>query len=205
MCVPSFNWFATSYDIDGDIDDLGYQWSLYQKVEDIWNLVDVFVGKDYSYPFQYESTYKIELITSDAEGDINKKEEVFNVRFKTCDGSGSQDGISGVVRIQLGGFQLIAVPVNLKVSDLVQIIADKCNLLPEEIVEVCNSAPGIGEDIGIMYNYVPGVTNINSSNNFDLIMKDGNISEITGFWIKTKEHATLSYVDINWDSEGGLS
>ena len=34
-------------------------------------------------------------------------------------------------------------------------------------------------------------------------MEDGNIKEITGFWIHMKEHPTLSYIDIQWDLNTG--
>jgi hypothetical protein len=50
---------------------------------------------------------------------------------------------------------------------------------------------------------VPGITNKASSNNFDLIIEDGPIKEITGFWIQMLEHNTLSYIDIEWDANTG--
>lgn len=204
VCVPSFEWLATSTDIDDDIDDLSYNWELYQDVYSVWNLIDTFNEKLYTYPFQYEGLYKIILKTTDKEGSFNIKEEEFLIQFKECDGTGGSAGaLKGTLRLQFGGFQLVALPVNKKVSDLVDLIALKTNKLDSEVVEVCNAAPGLNTDVGIMYNYVPGFTNKLSTDNFDLIMSDSGIKEITGFWIQMKEHDTLSYIDIEWDSETG--
>lgn len=202
ICVPSFEWFATSFDLDDDINTLKYNWELSQEIGNVWNLVDTGNTKNYSYPFQFEGTYKIKLRTEDEEGLFNIKEEIFNVVFKECDGS-SGTALKGTIRLQFGGFQLIAIPVNRKVSDLVDLVASKTGLNDFEVIEVCNAAPGNAASVGSMFNYVPGVTNKLSSNNFDLIMEDGNIKEITGFWIHMKEHPTLSYIDIEWDSNTG--
>ena len=97
----------------------------------------------------------------------------------------------------------MALPVNKKVSDLVDLIALKTNKTDLEVVAVCNAAPGLNTDVGVMYNYAPGFTNKLSTDNFDLIMSDSNIKEITGFWIQMKDHDVLSYIDIEWDSETG--
>ncbi len=204
ICVPSFEWIATSIDLDDEVENLKYTWELYQEIGNIWNLVDNGRNKNYSYPFQFEGRYKIKLKTEDSEGYYHIKEEEFDVFFKECNGSGSEIvSLKGTIRLQFGGFQLIALPVNKKVSDLVDLIASKTGLSESEVVEVCNAAPGNSISVGSMYNYVPGVTNKLSSNNFDLIMEDGNIKEITGFWIHMKEHPTLSYIDIEWDSNTG--
>lgn len=202
ICVPSFEWFATSFDLDDNINTLKYNWELSQEIGNVWNLVDTENTKNYSYPFQFEGTYKIKLRTEDEEGLFNIKEEIFNVVFKECNGS-SGTALKGTIRLQFGGFQLIAIPVNRKVSDLVDLVASKTGLNDFEVIEVCNAAPGNAASVGSMFNYVPGVTNKLSSNNFDLIMEDGNIKEITGFWIHMKEHPTLSYIDIEWDSNTG--
>lgn len=202
LCVPSFEWFATSFDLDDDIDTLKYYWELSQEIGNVWNLVDTGNSKNYSYPFQFEGTYKIRLKTEDLEGLFNIKEEIFNVLFKECNGT-SGTALSGTIRLQFGGFQLIAIPVNRKVSDLVDLVASKTGLSDFEVIEVCNAAPGNASSVGSMFNYVPGVTNKLSSNNFELIMEDGNIKEITGFWVHMKEHPTLSYIDIQWDSNTG--
>ncbi len=202
ICVPSFEWFATSFDLDDNINTLKYNWELSQGIGNVWNLVDTGNTKNYSYPFQFEGTYKIKLRTEDEEGLFNIKEEIFNVVFKECNGS-SGTALKGTIRLQFGGFQLIAIPVNRKVSDLVDLVASKTGLNDFEVIEVCNAAPGNAASVGSMFNYVPGVTNKLSSNNFDLIMEDGNIKEITGFWIHMKEHSTLSYIDIEWDSNTG--
>lgn len=202
ICVPSFEWFATSFDLDDDINTLKYNWELSQEIGNVWNLVDTGNTKNYSYPFQFEGTYKIKLRTEDEEGLFNIKEEIFNVVFKECDGS-SGTALKGTIRLQFGGFQLIAIPVNRKVSDLVDLVASKTGLNDFEVIEVCNAAPGNAASVGSMFNYVPGITNKLSSNNFDLIMEDGSIKEITGFWIHMKEHPTLSYIDIEWDSNTG--
>lgn len=205
VCVPNFEWLATSIDIDDDINDLSYEWKLYQDVYGIWNLIDTFNEKLYTYPFQYEGLYKIVLKTTDKEGSFNIKEEEFLIQFKECDGSspGSTGALKGTLRLQFGGFQLVALPINRKVSDLVDLIALKTNKTDSEVVEVCNAAPGLNTDVGVMYNYAPGFTNKLSTDNFDLIMTDSNIKEITGFWIQMKEHDVLSYIDIKWDSETG--
>ena len=203
ICVPSFEWMANSTDLDDNIEDLSYYWELYQNVYGVWNLVDSSLDKNYSYPFQFEGNYKIILKTTDSEGSFHIKEEIFDVQFKECTGGSEAGVLKGTLRLQFGGFQLVALPVNKKVSDLVDLIASKTGLKDSDVVSVCNAAPGINSDVGIMYNYVPGVTNKGSSNNFDLIMLDGNIKEITAFWIQMKEHNTLSYIDIEWDSNSG--
>lgn len=202
VCVPSFDWLATSIDLDDDISELQYEWKLYQNVYDVWNLVDSFNEKKYSYPFQFEGQYKIVLKTTDSEGSSDIKEETFDVLFKECNGA-TPGALKGTLRLQFGGFQLVALPVSKKVSDLVDLIADRTGLTDVDVVKVCNAAPGIGNVVGNMYNYVPGVSNKLSSNNFDLIMQDTDVKEITAFWIQMLDHPTLSYIDIEWDSSTG--
>jgi hypothetical protein len=205
ICVPSFEWIANSIDLDDDINNLKYSWELYQNVYDIWNLVDSSSEKNYSYPFQFEGQYKIILNTTDSEGSFHIKEEIFDVFFKECNGNdvSTPTALNGTLRLQFGGFQLVALPVNKKVSDLVDLIASKTGLKDLEVVKVCNAAPGANGIVGAMLNYVPGITNKASSNNFDLIIEDGPIKEITGFWIQMLEHNTLSYIDIEWDANTG--
>ena len=202
ICVPSFDWLGTSTDLDDDISSLQYKWKLYQNVYDVWNLVDSYNDKNYSYPFQFEGQYKIELTTTDLEGSSDIKEEIFDVLFKECNG-GTTESLNGILRLQFGGFQLVALPVNKKVSDLVDLIASKTGLSETEVVKVCNAAPGTNTAVGNMYNYVPGITNKASSNNFDLIIQDADIKEITAFWIQMLDHPTLSYIDIEWNSSTG--
>lgn len=205
ICVPSFEWLANSIDLDDDVNNLKYKWELYQNVYDIWNLVDSSTNKNYSYPFQFEGQYKIILNTTDSEGSFHIKEEIFDVFFKECSGKdvSQPTALNGTLRLQFGGFQLVAVPVHKKVSDLVDLIALKTGLKESDVVKVCNAAPGANGFVGAMLNYVPGITNKASSNNFDLIIEDGPIKEITGFWIQMLEHDTLSYIDIEWDSNTG--
>ena len=203
ICVPSFDWLATSTDLDDDISALQYEWKIYQNVYDVWNLVDSFNEKNYSYPFQFEGQYKIILKTTDSEGSSNIKEEIFDVLFKECNGSTGTGALKGTLRLQFGGFQLVALPVDKKVSDLVDLISAKTGLTDSDVVKVCNAAPGANGVVGSMYNYVPGVSNKASSNNFDLIMLDTDVKEITAFWIQMLDHPVLSYIDIEWDSSTG--
>ena len=141
--------------------------------------------------------------TTDSEGSSDIKEESFDVLFKEWNGSTGTGALKGTLRLQFGGFQLVALPVDKKVSDLVDLISAKTGLTDSDVVKVCNAAPGANGVVGSMYNYVPGVSNKASSNNFDLIMVDTDVKEITAFWIQMLDHPVLSYIDIEWDSSTG--
>jgi hypothetical protein len=204
VCIPAYVWTATSTDLDDDDTLLTYNWVLEQDVGGVWNLVDTGTEFEYSYPFQFEGQYRLTLTTYDVEGYSHDKVEEFAIAFGECNSDGTGD-MAGVLRLQLGGFQLVALPVDgKKVSDMVDVVASKLGMLDSEVIEVCNAAPGNEKAIGNMLNYVPGVTNKLGSNNFDLVMDDGEYREIAAFWVKTLPHATLDYVDIEWNSSGEI-
>lgn len=197
VCVPAFEWTASSSDLDDDIDDLLYSWKLYQEIGTAFNLIDTSSDKFYKYPFQYEGKYRIDLETIDSEGSNHIKSEIFDISFGVC-GSGST-GYSGKVILQPNRWQIVAIPTkNKKISDVVDIIKTKTNKSINEVIEVINAYPSNNISDNEFLSFVPGFTNINSKNNFNLIESDSDSNEITAFWIKTlnfENNIVIEYTD----------
>lgn len=206
VCIPAYDWNATSTDMDDNDEDLTYKWELYQltdEVNDIWNLVDSSTLAAYNYPFQYEGRYRIELTTTDVEGLTNTKIETFDVAFGECsaDGSGSCE-LGGEIQLQ-PGFQLISIPTVYGSFDITtgQLVLDQTkakvkNYLLDQLaynlgipyddigqhIESCVAVRG-GE---LSQNFVSNVTPETSVNNFELAYLDDTAVEFTAFYVNVK-------------------
>lgn len=101
-CVPSYTWTATSTDLDDDEALLTYQWKLYQNDNSNYTLIDSGYSSSYSYPFQYEGFYRIELTTFDQQGASHTKTEDFELTFVTCDsGSGGTESSEYIKTLEM--------------------------------------------------------------------------------------------------------
>lgn len=202
VCIPNYTWTATSSDEDDDIDELTYSWTLSKKNDDDeWEEIDTGDEIEYSYPFQYEGDYKLSLVTSDDDGGSDEKIEEFSIVFDTC---GTGDGLgSGTIVLQPNRFQMIAIPVaGVKVKEyfldkIAEIVGDDAST----VIELVKAYPSSDASEKKYQVFIPDLTNPDSSTNFELMQTDGDITEITAFYVKTKEFdGTIEYT---WDSADG--
>ena len=61
-------------------------------------------------------------------------------------------------------------------------IEDLYNVKASDYISIANTYTG---DNQFFYNYIPGVTNPLSTNNFNFVYNDGYNEEYVGFWIKS--------------------
>ncbi len=202
VCIPKYVWTATSTDLDDDDSSLSYSWVLYKK-DDSGSYAEIDSGteKGYSYPFQYAGDYKVKLVTSDAEGSSDTKEDEFTIVFDTCGGA---DNSSGVIRIQPGTTQNIAIPVrNKRVKEyFLDRLADVAGRPASELVKLVKARPASDDSVGKYLIYVPDVTNESSSGNFNLVTTDSAASEINAFLCETLDFGT-DPIEFTWDSKDG--
>jgi hypothetical protein len=110
--------------------------------------------------------------------------------------------MSGSIYLQKNAWMMLAVPKeNAKIyDDVLKPIEDETGMDAADIFEVLNAYPYIDSQNRQFLSFVPGVTNVLSSNNFQLIYEDEEGSkEITGFWAKTKDYAG-DVITYNWDA-----
>ena len=106
----------------------------------------------------------------------------------------------GVIEIEKG-WQILAVPIKFGYYDkvlhklihetdikaniqnyILDQIEDKYKIKSSDCIAIANTYTG---DNQFFFNYIPGVTNPLSSNNFNFIYTDGINEEYIGFWIKS--------------------
>jgi hypothetical protein len=201
ICVPSYEWSATSTDIDDPDSSLSHEWELFIDQDDEWVLLDSGSESIFTYPFQFEGNYKIVLVSSDADNTSGIKEELFTVGFEDC--GATSNGCSGTIKIQNNAWQLIAIPKeDSKVKEyFVDALSSKYNCEATDIIDICSCYFG---DEDRFRSYIPGVTKPETSNNFPLIYTDDTNNEITGFWVKTKDFSSLlsqNYLIYEWNSQ----
>ena len=123
-------------------------------------------------------------ITSQVPSIIEVDGKHYPVKFPYTNASGST--ISGTIKLQNNVWQLIAVPRSSdKVKEyFVDRLALKYSTSADNLIEICTAYFG---DENKFRSYIPGVTNPTTTNNFPLIYGDGLHSEVTGFWVKTKD------------------
>lgn len=191
VCVPNFNWTATSTDLDDDDTTLVHTWKLYQDDE----LIGEHTGNRYTYPFQFEGSYRLVLRSTDAEGTYHEKVDSFGVVFSTCDGTGGTSGeCSPVLKLQSNVWQLVAIPVkDAKVyEDVLLKLQNQTGVAIEELVTLCTTYYG---DENKYRAFAVGVTNPLSDNNFPLTYNDEGTGEVTAFWIRTKDFTAVGLPD----------
>ena len=191
VCVPNFNWTATSTDLDDDETTLVHTWKLYQDGE----LIGQHTGSMYTYPFQFEGSYRLVLRSTDAEGTYHEKVDNVGVVFSTCDGTGGASGeCSPVLKLQSNVWQLVAIPVkDAKVyEDVLLKLQNQTGVAIEELVTLCTTYYG---DENKYRAFAVGVTNPLSDNNFPLTYNDAGTGEVTAFWIRTKDFTAVGLPD----------
>ena len=219
ICVPSYVWTATSVDLDDAESELVYEWILTKQNGSTWDEVKRGSLKTFSYPFQYEGVYSLQLTTSDDSASHHTIEDTFSVAFEPCGGAVISK-MSGMIEIESNVWQLIAIPIEFGFWDTVQnklvhdnatkatienyVLAQlsyKYGKPARDLVEVANAYYG---DENEFRSYVPGHTPASSKDNFPLVYSDvdprGGItySEITGFWIKSKHNVNMI---LKWGSD----
>jgi hypothetical protein len=111
-------------------------------------------------------------------------------------------GMSGSIYLQKNAWMMLAVPKeNAKIyDDVISPIENATGLSGDQIFEVFNAYPYIDSQNREFLSFVPGVTNVLSKNNFQLIYEDENgEKEITGFWCRTKDYPGDT-ITFNWDA-----
>jgi hypothetical protein len=110
---------------------------------------------------------------------------------------------AGVIKIQNNVWQLIAIPRdgdNVK-EYFCDRLAAKYNANAADMIEVCSAFFG---NENRFRSYIPDVTKASTSNNFPLVFKDGAASEVTGFWVKTKDLTgivnDIDNITLSWTS-----
>ena len=73
------------------------------------------------------------------------------------------------------------------------------NVKAEDYIMIANTYTG---DNQFFYNYIPGVTNPLSSNNFNFVYDDNGNEEYVGFWIKSISENPFT---IKWGEVGELN
>jgi len=202
MCIPSYSWSAISTDQDDDDSTLTYEWRMEKLEGEVWNLIDTANTKEYTYPFQYEGDYRVTLKTLDIEGDFTEKSDEFTIAFDTC---GSDAVVySGTIRLEPNRYQMIAIPVEgVKVKEyFLDRLATITDRPVEEIVELVKSYPSSDASSSKYQVFAPGVTNPESSTNFELVQTDGNITEITPFLVSMKDFD--GYIDFTWTQDDSV-
>lgn len=108
--------------------------------------------------------------------------------------------LSGQIVFQKNKWMLLAVPMSdSKVSDLVAGVESQYGVSGSDIFERFSAYPATNTQIDEFLDFQPGVTPIGVKHNFNLIYTDdGDVSEITGFWCKTKNY------DLNSLGAGGV-
>jgi hypothetical protein len=111
-------------------------------------------------------------------------------------------GMRGSIYLQKNAWMMLAVPKEgAKIyEDFINPIESLTGQAGNQIFEVLNAYPYIDSQNREFLSFVPGVTNVLSKNNFQLIYEDqSGEKEITGFWCKTKDYSgdTITY---NWNA-----
>lgn len=201
QCIPAYVWTAVSTDLDDDDATLTHNWKLHNV--DTNELLVEGDETEFSYPFQYEGTYRVTLRSTDTEGDWTEKIDEFPITFSECDSSNSSDGnghSSGTIVLRPNDVQIIAVPVKgQKIYEyFLQRIEDITGGVASDYIKLVKAYPSSDESVGKYLVFVPGLTNPASSTNFQLYTTDGVHKEINGFVCETKDFSGT--VEFTWDS-----
>ena len=105
--------------------------------------------------------------------------------------------LTGSILLQKDKWQLLAVPVDgAKIyEDFIVKVENKYSVSGSDIFESFNAYPATNSQSSEFLSFVPGVTNILTKHNFDLVMTDANgEKEVLGFWCKTKNYSGAELV-----------
>lgn len=190
VCVPNFNWTATSTDLDDDDNALVHTWKLYKDEE----LISSHTGSIYTYPFQFEGSYRLVLRSTDVEGAFSEKTETFGVVFSTCDSTGGGGEWTPILKLQSNVWQLVALPIKggKVYEDVLMKLENQTGVGIADLVTLCTTYYG---DENRYRAFAVGVTNPLSDNNFPLVYNDTGTEEVTAFWIRTKDFAAVGLPD----------
>lgn len=205
LTVPKYSWTDTATDIDGIDDIIQRRFQLYYKTGEEYSLINTkFINKGETFynVFGFEGDYKITYTVTDTDNLSSESDSYFNVTVADTPTT-PPDSLSGSIYLE-NGWQLICIPTingyynsgiikdsttaNIKNYFINQII-EKLNLTSEtelsQYIEVINCFIGKNSN-SIFQSYIPGVTNPNSSGNFQLAYVDPNSLkyEFTAFWVK---------------------
>lgn len=109
----------------------------------------------------------------------------------------------GDIILNSGKWANIAIPVEgKKVKEyFLDWIEQETGRPAQDSVLLVKSFPSTDSVSGKYLTFVPGVTNPLSSGNFDLVVTDNGIKEITGFLIKMKDYSSFynGVLSFHWD------
>lgn len=199
VCVPAYVWTATTSDLDDDDTTLVHSWLLYEVIDGNSSQLTSGAGVEFSYPFQYEGSYKLVLKSTDAEGDWSEKEDLFDITFSECSSSGGVSG-SGIIRLESDRFEMVSVPVEGRTvaGYFIAKLEEVTGKAAIESIDFVKAYPSNSVSNGKYVGFVPGVTNPASSNNFNLVEDDnGSIAHVP-FFVRTK--VLEAPIEIPWDT-----
>lgn len=109
------------------------------------------------------------------------------------------DSLRGTIKLQRGKWQLITLPIPGKVRDIFLLKLESQTGVPySELIEVVSTYPG---HLNRFLSYIPGHTQPEDDENFDLIMNDNGSKEITAFWVHCKNWThTEEDIIFTWDN-----
>lgn len=109
----------------------------------------------------------------------------------------STSSTSGIIRLNRGRWQLIAIPSKGKVLDsFLEKLELQTGIPYGELVNKCLAYPG---SVDKFLTFIPGFTDPTSEHNFDLKYDDGGNLEITAFWVECKKWThTTEDIDFSW-------
>ena len=129
---------------------------------------------------------------------------------KTTTGGTTPGSLSGSILIEPMVWQQISIPVRFgyfdtttgdivcdgtTISKVKNYVMDQIEyitgLSASNVIEVANTYRG---DDNFFRSYIPGVTNPNSGNNFELAYDDSGNLEYAGFWIKSKHNQPITII-----------
>lgn len=107
-------------------------------------------------------------------------------------------GNDGLITLQRGVWQMIAIPVDANVYDgFLNKLEEQANEPIIDLVEVVNCYRG---DLNKFLSFVPGVTNQDSLHNFPLTYDDSGSLEIVAMWVKCKQWIhTAEDITFRWE------
>lgn len=109
---------------------------------------------------------------------------------------------SGTIVLQPNRFQAIAIPVTgRKVNEyFLDKIAETVGADANTVINLVKSYPSSDASEKKFQVFVPGLTNPDSSTNFELVQTDGVVTEITPFYVQTKEFPEgMDTIEFTWD------
>lgn len=218
LSVPQYSWTDKATDLDG-LDDIQIRkFELFLKTGQDYSLINSqFVNQNETFQnlFGIEGEYKLKYTVEDKEGLYSIKESNYNIQFGDSSITPLKD-LKGQIILELG-WQLVVIPTvngyynngvirdstistikNYVIDQLINKMGMNNENDLKEYIQICNSYVGRDQNSKFQ-SYLIGVTNPNTTNNFELAFSDSGNIEFTPFWInviaKTGSFGNLTPID----------